>query len=138
MMAAANASAPSRSDLATCWASRAAVFGPMPGRWESSETRREKGSSGKAGGEPLEQTAQTRSQVAHAALNRLVDLARSIARERARDAARRAAGRKRVAESAGIDPRHNLRRSVAATLIHAGLRLFPEYPIRGPSQMRAK
>ena len=67
-----------------------------------------------------------------------IDLAASIARERARDAARRAAGRRMMAESAGIDPRPSLRRAVAATLISAGLRLFPEYPIRGPSLMRAK
>jgi hypothetical protein len=67
-----------------------------------------------------------------------IDLARSIARERARDAARRAAGRRLIAESAGIDLRPTVRQSLAATLINAGLRLFPEYPIRGPSPMRAK
>ena len=67
-----------------------------------------------------------------------IDLIRSIARERARDAARLAAGRRLIAETAGIDPRPSLRLSVASTLINAGLRLFPEYPIRGPSPMRAK
>ena len=67
-----------------------------------------------------------------------IDLARTIARDRARDAARRAAGRRSIARSAGIDPRTSLRRSLAATLINVGLRLFPEYPIRGPSPMRSK
>ncbi len=67
-----------------------------------------------------------------------IDLARSISRDRARLAARRAAGRRSIAESAGLDPRTSLRRSMATRLINAGLRLFPEYPIRGPSPMRAK
>jgi hypothetical protein len=67
-----------------------------------------------------------------------IDLARTIARERARDAARRSAGHRLLADSAGIDPRPSLRLSIASTLINAGLRLFPEYPIRGPSPMRAK
>lgn len=67
-----------------------------------------------------------------------IDLARMIARERAKDAARRAAGRRTLAESAGIDPRPNWRRTIATSLINAGLKLFPEYPIRGPSAMRAK
>lgn len=67
-----------------------------------------------------------------------IDLVRTIARERARDAARRAVGRRSFAESAGVDPRSNVRRTIATALIHVGLRLFPEYPIRGPSAMRAK
>ena len=67
-----------------------------------------------------------------------IDLVRTIARDRAKDAARRAAGRRSLAESAGIDPRPNWRRTVATTLISAGLRLFPEYPIRWPSAMRGK
>ena len=67
-----------------------------------------------------------------------IDLFRTIARDRASDAARRAAGRRSIAQSAGVDPRASVRRSLATALIGAGLRLFPEYPIRGPSPMRAK